>query len=246
LVQKVVPEAAMRGALEGCNAAGQFLADRGEIIRAAKVESVSDLNSKSLELSDALANGCHNWAVLYATGEGALTGWWGIFGAPIDIPVLITLAFRTIHKIGLCYGFESTTEADKQFVLGILAATGANSLEEKAAALATLTALQRMLATQTWKTIEKTGETMLGKEAAIIAIRNLAKQLGVNLTKRKAAAAIPVVGMATGAGVNGWYVNEVSWAARRSFQERWLLQSKKAGESDFEGGEMGGAACPAY
>jgi hypothetical protein len=73
----------------------------------------------------------------------------------------------------------------------------------------------------------KAARERLSKEAAIIGIRNLAKQLGINLTKRKALAAIPVIGATIGGTVNGWYLKEVGWAARRAFQERWLIDNNK-------------------
>ena len=34
--------------------------------------------------------------------------------------------------------------------------------------------------------------------------------------------AIPVVGVGVGAAMNAKYLNDIAWAARRSFQERWL------------------------
>jgi uncharacterized protein (DUF697 family) len=228
LLRIVIPESAMKAALEGCNSAGQFLADHRDIIRDANVESISELKSKDLETSDCLAGACHSWAIAIASGEGTLAGMFGIFSAPADIPAVITLAFRSIHKIGLCYGFESTTEVHKQVVLGILAASGANTLNEKVAAMTTITMLERTLITQTWKAMA--GGNVLGKEGAIIAIRNLVKQLGINLTKRKALAAIPIIGAAIGGAVNGWYISDVCWTARRVFQERWLLENARVTE----------------
>jgi len=47
------------------------------------------------------------------------------------------------------------------------------------------------------------------------------------LTKRKALQAIPAIGALIGASVNGWYIKEVGWTARRAFQERWLLENHK-------------------
>lgn len=83
----------------------------------------------------------------------------------------------------------------------------------------------------TWKKImDKAAQQQLSKEAAILAIRNLAKQLGVNLTKRRAMAAIPAIGAAVGGSVNGWYLKEVGWAARRAFQEHWLTDNGKVGD----------------
>jgi hypothetical protein len=81
---------------------------------------------------------------------------------------------------------------------------------------------------------EKAAASQLSKEASILAIKNLAKQLGVNITKRKALASIPFIGAAIGGSVNGWYIKEVGRAARRSFQERWLIENGKIIDADFQ------------
>jgi len=228
LVRKVVPDSAIMGALDLSNAAAKWLTDMEDVIRDGEVSRIGDLRFKSLEISDRLANDVHNWAILTATAEGGLTGLGGIFTAPIDIPFIITWALRTIHKVGVCYGYECETEADKNFCLSILAAAGANSMKEKLAALTTLKTIEVILAKMTWKEIsEKAAQQQLSKEGAIIAIRALAKQLGVNITKRRALAAIPVISVLIGGAVNGWYLKDVGWAARRSFQERWLMENKK-------------------
>ncbi|MDQ0913944.1 EcsC family protein [Paenibacillus sp. V4I5] len=228
VVRKVIPEKAIQGAIDGASSLGQWLSDSKDLMRDGKVSQICDLKYKDLELSDKLADEVHNWAIGIATAEGAAAGAFGILTAPLDIPAIITLAMRTIHKIGMCYGYECKTEQDKLFVLGILSASGANSMEEKLAALTTLRTIEVMIAKQTWKAMAgKAAQSKLSKEAAIIGIRNLAKQLGVNLTKRKALQAIPAIGALVGASVNGWYIKDVGWAARRAFQERWLIDNNK-------------------
>ena len=100
--------------------------------------------------------------------------------------------------------------------------------EEKMMALMTLRSVEVTVAKQTWKSMAQTaGQQAVGREAGIMAVRSLAAQLGINLTKRKALQAIPIVGALVGALVNGWYIKQVSWAARRAFQERWLLENGK-------------------
>jgi len=235
LVNKLVPEAAIRGALDFSNFMAQWLTDTDDIIRDGGVKTISELRTKDLELSDKLADEVHNWAIGIAVVEGAGTGFFGLPGTAADVPAIITLALRTIHKIGVCYGYESTSELDKKFVLGIMAAAGANNIGEKVSALAVLREMQNTLIHITWKKMaEKTSEFLLSKEAAIIAIKNLAKQLGINITKRKALAAIPFIGAAIGGSVNGWYIKEVGWAARRAFQERWLAENKKIVDAECE------------
>lgn len=228
LINKIIPEAAIRGALDFSSSAAEWLTDTKDIVRDAGVSSVGDLKIHDLEKSDGLANEVHNWAIGIGTAEGGATGAVGLPGMAADIPAIIVLALRTIHKVGVCYGFEVKTKHDKEFVLAILAASGANDMGEKIAALSTLRAIEVAIAKETWKGLaQKAAANQLGKEAGVIGIRNLAKQLGINLTKRKALQAIPAIGAIVGASVNGWYIKEVGWAARRAFQERWLIENQK-------------------
>lgn len=234
LIKKVVPEAAIRGALSMSNRAAKWMTDTKDVIRDGAVESVDELRHKNLELSDNLADEVHNWAIGVAVVEGAGAGTFGLPGMAADIPALITLSLRTIHKIGVCYGFESNTPENEQFALGILAVAGANTIEEKVTAMTTLRVMEVILTNQTWKKIsEAAAKSQFSKEAALFTTKVLAKQLGVNITKRKALAAIPLIGSLIGGSVNGWYVKEVGWAARRIFQERWLMENHKIVDDDL-------------
>ena len=231
LVEQVVPKAAILGVLNLSSQMAEWLSDTDDIKRDGKVTSILKLQTKSLTLSDSLANEVHNWAIGIATAEGAATGFAGLPGLAVDIPAIITLALRTITKIGICYGYIPKTKADKDFILSILSAASSNTMKEKATALLTLRTIEVTIAKQTWKAIaERATQQELSKEAGIIALRKLAKQLGENLTKRKAAEAIPFIGAAIGGSVNGWYIKEVGWAARRAFEERWLIRNRKVFE----------------
>jgi hypothetical protein len=136
------------------------------------------------------------------------------------------MALRTVRGIGTCYGFASDTEAEREFILGIISAAVANSMVEKTSALLFLRQLEVTLVRQTFKAMGvKAAEQTVGKEAAIVALRNLARQLGVNLTKRKMLQAVPFVGAAVGAAVNGTFIDDIAWAARRAYQERWFREN---------------------
>jgi hypothetical protein len=228
LVNKIIPQAALRGALDLSDTAGKWMAQIGTLKSDAGVKEFSELRRAPLHECDRLADSVRNWAVGLATAEGGITGFFGLPGMVADVPLVITFALRTIHRVGLCYGFEMNTEEDRKFVLGILAASGANSIEEKLAALTTLRSIEVTLTKQTWKKMaEQAAKEALSKEAGVLAVRNLAKQLGVNLTKRKALQSIPYIGAGVGASVNHWYIKDVGWAARRAFQERWLRDNQK-------------------
>ncbi len=233
VVNKVVPTKAISGALVAFDGVAQFLTDCNDIKRDGRVRSIKDLRHKDLQLSDKLANKVHNWANAIATAEGGATGVFGLPGMLADIPALITMSLRVIHKIGLCYGYECNTEEEKKFIMGVMSAASANTVEEKSISVTTLQSISATLTKKTWKKMmEKASQDKFGIDAAILSIRALAKRMGVNLTKRKALQAIPIVGAGVGAAMNLAFINDVAWAARRSYQERWLIDNGKIVHSD--------------
>lgn len=233
IVGKVVPQKAIQGALIAFDGLADLLTDSDDIKRDGSVTHVEDLRHKDLQLSDKLANNVHNWANGVAGVEGVASGALGLPGLIIDIPSLITMSLRVIHKIGLCYGYDCITETDKMFVYNILSVAGSNSVKEKTAAIATLQTINKTLAKVTWKKMaEKAAENKTGIEALLILIKQLAKQIGINITKRKAIQAIPIMGAGVGATLNIAFINDVAWAARRSYQERWLMDNGKIVDLD--------------
>ena len=222
LVDIVVPQSALEGALKACNGAGEFLADEGDILRDGGVKTIEELRKKDLVLSDQMANEVHNWAIGMATAEGAAVGTMGGAGIAIDIPVLMTFSLRTIHKIGLCYGYKADTDEEKQYVLQILSAVGSNSLKEKQVALYQLATLKNALKVP-WSKMVKDNAA----QALLLLIRQLCRQMGVNLTKRKAMQIIPIIGGLVGAAINGNFIRDLGYGAIRSYQERWLTDNDK-------------------
>jgi hypothetical protein len=227
LVRVLIPEQVMEGAIQTANACGEWLSDSTHIVRDSGVTDVRALRSVDLQICDGLADSVHNWAIGLAVVEGGGTNWspWGLIP---DIPALITIAFRTTHKVGMCYGYQASTEHDKDFVLHVMAAAGANTVDEKVAAMLALRQVASVVTRQTWTELaEKAAEQRVSTEGGIIAVRKLAQQLGISLTKRKALALIPVIGAVVGGSMNGWFIRDVGWAARRAFQERWLRDNQK-------------------
>lgn len=228
LISKIVPSKAIQGALTTFDGLAYLLTDSNDIKRDGGVDNIEELRTKDLQLSDKLANNVHNWANGIAAAEGAATGVFGLGGLIVDIPSLITMSLRVIHKIGLCYGYDCITLTDKQFIYGILSAAGSNSIKEKAVSVSTLQAINKTVAKVTWKKMaEKATENKFGIEALVLSAKQLAKQLGINLTKRKALQSIPFLGAGVGAALNVAFLNDVAWAARRSYQERWLKENGK-------------------
>ncbi len=126
----------------------------------AKVNSIIELKTKDLQLSDKLADEVHNWALagLGLEGESWLFCVTRMF---VDIPMVVTIALRTIHKIGICYGYKALTLEDTQFVYSIMSVAGSNSMQEKNMALVTLKQLNVILVKQSWKKMKKLPKQVL-------------------------------------------------------------------------------------
>lgn len=222
LLEKVVPPSAVQAGLEAACTLGERLASPRRLLEQTGLERVTDLREASLELCDGLADRVHDRAIAMAAAEGGVTGATGLAAMAVDIPGLMTLSLRTIYQIGLCYGFELKGEEGRQLALRIFSLAGANSLQEKEAALMGLAAIRQMLLHQSWSQIQQAAGAVMGREALVVVLRDVSRQLGVNLTRRKALNVVPVVGGAVGAAINAGFVKDVGWAARRTFQQMWL------------------------
>lgn len=78
-----------------------------------------------------------------------------------------------------------------------------------------------MIQKNTWKKIgEMASKNFLAK--GILSIKQAAKMIGINLTKRKSLQSIPVIGSGVGALMNGSFINDIARAAQKSYQKRWL------------------------
>ena len=228
LISVVVPEKVIESAINAANAAAQYLTDTADVLRDGNVESIEELRTKDLKLCDQMADSVHNWAIGIATAEGAAGGFVGLPGLAADIPFITTLALRTIHKIGVCYGYmadASNAEEEKAFVLGVLATANASTLGEKASFILGLKQISLLIQRNAWKKLAEMGSASLLAKS-IVSVRQAAKLIGVNLTKRKASQSIPFIGGAVGAALNASFINDIAWAARRSYQRRWLEENK--------------------
>jgi hypothetical protein len=231
VIHFVLPESAIKRVLAYGNHAARFFADKEDIKREGNVDTLSDFKHESLETCDRIANNVHKWSMGLAAIGGAGTGVFGVAGIAADIPILLTLSLRTIHKIGYCYGYEVEDEINHNFYLGILSVAGANSVTEKASGLYLLRNIELQLAKKSWVRIaERAASEQVIRETGLLVLKNLGKQVGLNLTKRKLLGAVPLVGAAVGGSVNALYLREVGWAARRAFQERWLIDNHKLTE----------------
>jgi len=224
-VQDLVPERALRSALTGADALGRKLSDERSILKRAGAKDLAALRQESLEHGDRLARSVALRALVLGGATGAAFGVAGAAGLVADVPTLLTLSMRTLHRVGLCYGDKPEVEDRRRLGFAIFALVSANSADEKIDALAVLReGGSSTQAAALRDGIERVAEREIAKEAASYGLQNLARAIGLNLGRRKVAGTIPVIGAAVGAAVNAWYLADVAQVARYVFQQRWLRE----------------------
>lgn len=224
ILYHIVPQRVMQGMVDGFDHIAKSLADRDDILAKAGAYGIEELKRKELMVSDRLSDEVAKWAMGGAIIEGAATGMGGFVTISIDIPIIITLALRTAYKIGLCYGFDGRTEDDKNFILGILAASSAGSLQDKLAALLLLKSMETAMFRKVAGTVaERAAMEGVARGSSTMIAKKFASSLSANIVRRKALQLVPGVGAIIGGSVNGWFMKNVCTAAVCSFQRRWLI-----------------------
>jgi hypothetical protein len=224
-VQGMVPAQVLRSALQGAQRTATRFSGEAALLKRADVATIEALREHPLDDCDRLAVSVRRRALAMGGAGGAVFGFAGKAGLVLDIPGLLVLALRTIHRVGLCYGEDCLRGEQKGLVIAMFALASANSEEEKAVALEAVRyqwAAPELLDAAWRDGVERAAERELAKEAATFGLSNLARSLSVHLGWRKAASAIPVMGALIGGSVNAWYVHDVGRVAQHCFQERWL------------------------
>jgi len=208
-LRRFVPPGTLRKAL--------IMADRG-----AGLTLPRDLRSHDMDsiLScDAAAVRVQGWSTGSGAASGAAAGWFGGLGMTLDIPATISLAARTVRATGQCYGFTGAGDEELVFRLMVLELATVRGLEARKDSLGKVNQLARELQSPEVRYIlEKGADWVVDK-----AVDRVARGLGTDLLKRKAAQVVPLAGAAIGAGVNASFQTDVARAARYGYRVRWLM-----------------------
>jgi len=207
-LRKVVPEVAARKAIAGAYATSDWLTSSAEVLDKGGVRTVEELQHKSLELSDRLADSIGLGSQALAFVDGALTGAGGFLLAAADVGALAIVALRAIQRLGHCYGYPLDEPKDRPYVLGILMVAGIKSPVER------LELLGKLQQVEHW---------FLSETVEAVAMEALSKQF----VKLASLEAVPGIGAVIGSAANVIFMRQVLTAARHVFQERWLRDNGK-------------------
>lgn len=235
VVEKLIPDEVVRVALERAYDLSERIAGREDVERLAGVADVTEMRHRPLEECDRLANRIMTTSQALSLAEGAATGAGGPLTTVLDIPLLFVLSLRTILKIGHCYGYKLDGPRDRRYVLGVMVAATAGSLEVRRERLMQLHELEDWL-------LEEAQEEIIAEEAVSI------------LFQLEVFEDVPGVGAVSGALLNLAFMRRVDLTARYVFQERWLrdhgkvdvIQPAETHARALEGGWTGALVRAAY
>ena len=196
--------------------------DRAEVLAGSAEANAAHL----LQAADERAQHYHNWHIGYAATEGAGTGALGFPGLAADIPALFGILVRQIQEIGCCYGYDPYEVEEREYLLHILRAGFASNVKLKMEFIVAMKQFEEVLVRMAWKKMAKElANKEITKGAMLAGLRQLAKALGIQLTKRKALQMIPIVGAVVGASLNGVLANDIGRTAYMSYRRRWMQEN---------------------
>lgn len=171
--------------------------------------------------SDRVARRCWGWNLAYAGAGGALTGIAGWAGLVLDVPALFTLAMRTVQEIAVSFGFDISTESERDYIRHLMTVGSCGDVETKVALVAEIKKVEFALLREA---TVRLGGNALQQQLLRTTTREAAQTLGVQLARRKSLQVVPLVGAAFGAACNAFLINDLAESAYMSYRRRRLAE----------------------
>ncbi|MGX4712327.1 EcsC family protein [Rhodococcus ruber] len=156
-------------------------------------------------------------AMVSSTVTGGTTAAVAIGAVSADVVTVLIGMGRIVALVAAHYGYDVREPDEQVFAAGVLAYSSAGNAAEKAASLASLSRLtQTMMRRATWK--------QLSSDKLVRIIQGVFASLGLRLTHKKLAQAVPVVGAVINGGMNAHFVNQTFARAQQAYRLRFLTE----------------------
>lgn len=156
-------------------------------------------------------------AVVSSTVTGGTTAAVAVSAVVADVTTVMVGMGRIVALVAAHYGYDVREPEEQLFASGVIAYSSASNSAEKAAALASLSRLtQQMMRQATWRQLQQ--------HQMVNVIQRVFTSLGLNLTKRKLAQAVPVFGVVINGGLNARIAYKTFDRAQRAYRLRFLTE----------------------
>ncbi len=224
LLRSIIPHGAVEATLHGNLRLARGWARERVTLHALGASSFAELTTADLLHSDRAVRKIHRRAIYLASGMGFVAGLFGFLALPVSMAGAMNIALRTIHRIGLCYGYAAPTEAEQLFVYYTLSLAGNRTPAEKAESLRAMRELQATIDASAAEDLAADGtlHPTVRHKAFKVAHHDFSREITKQLVQVRLLTAIPVIGAVIGIIVDAGYIRSVGWAARHAYQLRWL------------------------
>lgn len=182
-----------------------------------QVRRPGDIGNLDLSSVDRAIGALKAKYLVMAAAEGAAAGAIGLPGIPPDIIALTGLSLRAVGEYASYCGFDIQLQHERLYAMHLLGLGAADKAAAKSAAIGELAKIARAAAgKKTWEELQRS--------ALVKVMQQIAKALGIRLTKAKLAQIAPVAGALVGAGFNSYFVGAVCDASYHLYRERFLAE----------------------
>jgi hypothetical protein len=165
----------------------------------------------------------NRWHKLGVAASGGIGGFFGIAALAIELPISTTIMLRSIAEIARSQG-ESITNIETKLACLEVFALGGKSISDESSESGYY-AVRALLAKSVSEAVEFIAEKGLAESGGPIIVRLIAKisqRLGIQISEKVAAQAIPAIGAAGGALINTIFINHFQNMAKGHFIVRKL------------------------
>ncbi len=159
----------------------------------------------------------------YAAAEGAATGLIGFAGFVADIPLILSIAIRSIRTIALCYGYSAAHPPETDYALHILRIGSTNEKDIRLATLKLLKNLEFSIAAEAkLKSLSRPPTKKGSAGPQFFSLQEYAKSMAIELIQRRALRLLPVAGVVTAASFNAAYAHDIGKTAFMCYRRRFI------------------------
>jgi hypothetical protein len=165
----------------------------------------------------------NKWHKLGVATSGGVGGFFGIAALAVELPVSTTIMLRSIAEIARSQGESITSIETKLACLEVFALGGTSKTDNSTeTGYYAVRAFMAKSISEAAEFIAERGFTEEGAPILVRLITKISQRLGIQITQKAAAQAIPAIGAVTGALINTIFIDHFQNMARGHFIIRKL------------------------